>query len=60
MTREEVHYTLDAVYQTLLRLNDPATLEQLSTTTVHAIGEATGIVSKARALVGRDIDNDAG
>lgn len=56
MTREQVHETLEIAFETLAELRGQ--LEgDLRTDTAFALGEALGTVFKAKALVGRDIDD---
>lgn len=56
MTKPDIHKVLQQAYDQLLALHGK--VHCLSSDTVFAIGEATGILSKAKALVGRDIDNE--
>lgn len=51
---EVAHATLEAAYLTVLSLRGQ--LEHASTDTIFAIGEAAGLIAKAKALLGRDID----
>lgn len=50
-----VHATLQECFEAMAALYGKC--DGLSTDTVFAIGEATGIIAKAKALVGRDIDD---
>jgi hypothetical protein len=56
MTSRELHAALQQVADALaaMRGNWPP---EMRPDTAHAIGYATGAVSKAKALVGRDIDD---
>jgi hypothetical protein len=56
ITKQEIHATLQELFEKALTLKDGIHL--LSSDTVFAIGEATGAISKAKALVGRDIDQE--
>jgi hypothetical protein len=51
---ETIHATLQFAFEELLRVS--GNLDGLSVDTIFALGEAMGIVSKAKAFVGRDID----
>lgn len=55
MTPREVHTTLEQAFEQLLTLRD--SLDRLSSDTAYSIGLATTTISKAKALVGRDIDD---
>jgi len=53
---EMLHSTIILAYNTMILLHGnlpPGT----SSDSAHAIGEATGMLAKAKALVGRDIDD---
>lgn len=56
MTREEVHAHLRDVYELLTVLYGRLPVDT-APDTAFAIGEAAGVLSKAKALVGRDIDH---
>lgn len=52
------HATVNEVYERLCALPlDPDRPEGLSIDTMFALGLATGHISKAKALLGRDIDD---
>jgi hypothetical protein len=55
MTLQEVHGVLREALDRLARLHGE--LDSVSTDTAFAIGEALGMISRAKALVGRDIDD---
>lgn len=52
-----LHSSLHAVHNDLLGLCPAIETEGLSSDTVFAIGEAVGVVSRAKDLVGRCIDD---
>jgi hypothetical protein len=52
---KDIHRTLQIVFEELLRVAQ--NFDGLKMDTVFALGEAMGFVSKAKALVGRDIDD---
>ncbi len=52
-----VHETLAGVLQDLLAIHNSEQCEGLRADTLLAIGYATGVVSRARALIERDIDD---
>lgn len=52
-----LHATLQKAYELVLTLRVPDWPEGIGSDTAFAIGEAAGILSKAKALVGRDIDD---
>jgi hypothetical protein len=56
LSPEAIHAVLFDVYERLTSLR--GNVETVSTDSAYAIGECTGLVAKAKALVGRDIDND--
>lgn len=56
MTRAELHGILQNHYDELHVLLQPNAMPHISTDTAAAIGYAIGSISKAKALVGRDID----
>jgi hypothetical protein len=56
LTPQEVHAVLQQAYESVLCLYGRIGNE-LGNDTAFAIGEATGIIAKAKALVGRDIDD---
>ena len=51
------HARLAAARDDLIGLVNEGFPEGLSTATVFALGEATGTLAKAKALIGRDIDD---
>ena len=55
-TLVHVHATLTQAFELLLGLSEGEWPVGLSLDSVFAIGESIGILSKAKALVGRDID----
>ena len=55
LTPEEVHGIIQKSFTLVTELY--GNLPNLSMDTVFSIGEATGVLSKAKALVGRDIDD---
>jgi hypothetical protein len=56
LTPQEVHAVLQQAFDALCGLYGKIGTD-LGNDTAFAIGEATGIVAKAKALVGRDIDD---
>jgi hypothetical protein len=54
---ENVHGTLQSAFEEVLRVSN--NFDGLKTDTIFALGEAIGILAKAKALVGRDIDDAA-
>ena len=54
-TPQEIHIILQTTYDHLTALY--GNLQGWPTDTVFALGEAAGIIAKAKALVGRDIDD---
>jgi hypothetical protein len=59
-TLVHVHETLRQAFEKVLGLSEGEWPDGLSQDSVFAIGEAIGILSKAKALVGRDIDGRHG
>jgi hypothetical protein len=57
VTKQEIHQTLQAAFDQIHKLTKED-LNGISTDTIMAIGYALGCVSKAKALVGRDIDDE--
>jgi hypothetical protein len=55
LNAESVHETLKIAFEELVRVS--GNFEGLKMDTVFALGEALGILSKAKALVGRDVDD---
>lgn len=53
---KQLHEKLTQVFDTLVTLPEGGWPEGISSDAVFALGQASGIVSKAKALVGRDID----
>jgi hypothetical protein len=53
------HAVLRASYDALIRIREAGLPDGVGTDTAFAIGEATGVLSKAKGLLGRDTD-DAG
>ena len=56
MTLRELHYSLTAAVEHLLRLHGRLPAD-ISGDSALAIGHATGTLSRAMAMVQRDIDN---
>jgi hypothetical protein len=56
MSKEEIHAILQDAFEKLAALHGQC--DGVSTDTAFAIGEATGLISKAKALIGRDIDTE--
>ena len=56
LTLREVHAVLQKAFDTLFALYGKIGPD-MGSDTAFSIGEATGIVAKAKALVGRDIDD---
>jgi hypothetical protein len=54
-TLEEVHKSLQQAFDILAVMY--GNIPPMSTDTAFALGEATGLIAKAKALVGRDIDD---
>jgi hypothetical protein len=54
---KDIHRTLQVVFEELLCVSN---FDGLSLDTIFALGEALGIITKAKALVGRDIDQAEG
>ena len=54
MTPKEIHAVLQQAFDALIALHGQ--IDGVSPDTAYAIGEATGVLSKAKALLGRDID----
>lgn len=52
---QAIHATLQGIFNELFRVS--LDKNGLSVDTIFALGEALGVVSKAKALVGRDIDD---
>lgn len=52
-----LHQTLRGVYDTLLAIRSAGLPDGVGSDTAFAIGETTGILSKAKGLLGRDIDD---
>lgn len=50
------HAKLHAMVEEIHRLNAQGLLDGASMDTIFAVGEAMGVISKAKALLGRDID----
>jgi hypothetical protein len=55
MTLEEVHAVLDQAYQLLASLYQQLP-DEIGSDTAFATGESIGVLAKAKALIGRDID----
>ena len=54
MTAQEIHVELARAYLILAALY--GRIDGVSCDSAFAIGEATGVLAKAKALVGRDVD----
>jgi hypothetical protein len=52
-----LHAVLRASYDALIRIREAGLPDGVGTDTAFAIGEATGVLSKAKGLLGRDIDD---
>lgn len=59
MTLKELHEKLQLMFEELGALRKDPVLYETGTDTVFALGEVMGVLSKAKALVGRDIDDSA-
>ncbi len=54
MTRREIHAVVQQAYDLMIGLYGKC--DDVSSDSAFAIGEALGVLGKAKALVGRDID----
>jgi hypothetical protein len=57
VTKQEIHQILQTAFDQIHEITKE-NLSDISTDTVMAIGYAVGCVSKAKALIGRDIDDE--
>lgn len=55
-----LHAVLRASYDAMLRVREAGMPDGVGSDTAFAIGEATGVLSKAKGLLGRDIDDAGG
>jgi hypothetical protein len=53
----EIHRVLNEARELVRQIAVGDKLENISSDTAMAIGESLGVLDKAKALVGRDIDN---
>jgi hypothetical protein len=56
MNLKELHSTLQGQFEEIERLHEYGAMPIMSADTAYALGYALGCISKAEALVGRDID----
>jgi hypothetical protein len=56
MSPHEIHKQLTIAFEAMLAIRETEFTAAVGMDTIFACGEALGIVSKAKALAGRDID----